>query len=174
MSDRAPPAFALWLLKAWGPAYHSESFAGDLIEQYRQGRSRAWCWRQVAAAVVIGRAGYLRGLPWADAARVACRLIAEAAAVLALTVMVDEARREHSLSGATHPIFLGTLAALVAVAWIGFRISARADIRGRTRSAIQALMLAFGVIALGVGTLTWADTTHRDACRTAACVCPGN
>jgi hypothetical protein len=50
MSDRVPPKFALWLLEQWGSRYHSESLAGDLIEQYQEGRSRAWCWGQVTAA----------------------------------------------------------------------------------------------------------------------------
>jgi hypothetical protein len=112
MSERIPPKFALWLLKAWGPAYHSESLAGDLIEQYQQGRSRAWCWGQVAAAIAFARASAIR------------------------------------------------------------RLSARSGMRKLTRQAIRKLLLAFGVIALGAGTLTWAATTHRDACRNATCICP--
>jgi hypothetical protein len=174
MSERVPPKFALWLLEHWGSPYHSESLAGDLIEQYQEGRRRAWCWGQVTAAIVIARARFIRTLPWAEAGRVLSRLLAETAAVLALVVIVDQGRRAHSIAGMTHQIFLGTLAALVAVAWIGFRISARSGSRKRTYSAIHTLMLAFGVIALGAGTLTWAATTHRDVCQAAACVCPSN
>jgi hypothetical protein len=172
MSDRVPPKFALWLLKQWGSPYHCESLAGDLIEQYQEGRSRAWCWGQVTAAIAIARTRFIRTLPWADAGRVLSRLIAETAAVLALVVIVDQARHAQSIAGMTHRLFLGTFAALVAAAWIGFRISARSGARKRAYAAIHALMLAFGVIALGAGTLTWAATTHRDACLTAACVCP--
>jgi hypothetical protein len=87
MIERVPPKLASWVLERWGSPYHGESLAGDLIEQYQEGRSRAWYWRQVLAA-------------------------------------------------------------------------------------INALMLAFGVIALGVGTLTWADTLRGDTSRPAACVCP--
>jgi hypothetical protein len=115
MSERVPPKFALWLLKHWGSPYHGESFAGDLIEQYQEGRSRTWCWGQVGAAVAIARARYIRTLPWSVAGRILSRLIAETAAVLAL---------------------------------------------------------AFGAAALGAGTLTWAATTHRNACPIAACTCP--
>jgi hypothetical protein len=113
MSHRVPPKFALWLLTQWGSSCHCESLTGDIIEQYQEGRSRAWCWGQVAVAIVIARARFIRTLPWADAGRVLSRLIAEAAAVLALAV-------------------------------------------------------------LGAGTLTWAATAHRDACRTAVCICPSN
>jgi hypothetical protein len=174
MSDRVPPKFALWLLEQWGSPYHSESLAGDLIEQYQEGRSRAWCWGQVTAAIVIARAKFIRTLPWPKAGRLLSRLLAETAAVLALTVIVDQGRRDHAIAGMTHRLFLGTLAALVAVAWIGFRISVRRGGRKRMHMTTHALMLAFGVIALGAGTLTWAATTHLDACRTTACVCPNN
>jgi hypothetical protein len=174
MSKRVPPKFALWLLKQWGSPYHGESLAGDLIEQFQEGRSRAWCWGQVSAAIAIARARFIRRLPWTETGRVLSRLIAETAAVVALSVIVDQGRRAQSIAGMTHQLFLGTLAALVAVALIGFRISAGSGFRKRTHSAIHALMLAFGVIALGAGTLTWAATTHQDACRSATCVCPND
>jgi hypothetical protein len=174
MSDRAPPKFAMWLLKQWGSPYHRESLAGDLIEQYQEGRSRAWCWGQVTTAIVIARARFIRTLPWAEAGRVLSRLIAETAAVLALAVIVDQGWRSPTIAGMRHQTLLSTLAALVAVALIGFRISARSGVRKQTYSAIRALMLTFGVIALGAGTLTWAATTHRDACRIGACVCPSH
>ena len=173
MSERAPPKFALWLLKHWGSPYHSESLAGDLIEQCHEGRSRAWCWGQVIAAVAIARARFNRTLPWVEAGRLSGRLIAETAAVLALTVIVDQVRQAHSIAG-MHRFFLATIAVLVTVALIGFRMAAPAGLRKGTYPAMHALILAFGVIALGAGTLTWAASTHRDACRTAACVCPNN
>jgi hypothetical protein len=118
MIERTPPRLATWLLKRWSSPYHGESLAGDLFEQYRQGASRAWYWRQVAAAVLIGRGRFLRAMPWSAACRLLSRLVAESAAVLAV------------------------------------------------------LMLAFGVIALGVGTLTWAGTL-RDA-RPPTCIGPGH
>jgi hypothetical protein len=174
MSKRAPPKFASWLLKYWGPPYHSESLAGDLIEQYQEGRSRAWYWGQVITAILIAQARFIRALPWAATVRVLAHLLAETAAVLALAVIVDQARRTHSVSEMMNKTFLDTLIALIAVALIGFRVSLRSNKRIQTRAVLSALMLAFGVIALGVGTLTWADTTRRDVCRTAVCVCPNN
>ncbi|MEP6548472.1 MAG: hypothetical protein ABJD53_13515 [Gammaproteobacteria bacterium] len=81
---------ALWLLKWLGSPYHGESLAGDLIEQCQQGRSRAWCWRQVIASILYARVRFIPALP--------------------------------------------------------------------RRAAIKALLLAFGVLALGVGTITWALT----------------
>jgi hypothetical protein len=54
MRDQQPPRVATWLAQrlVFGP--RRESLLGDLIEQYRQGRSRSWYWRQVLAAIVVG------------------------------------------------------------------------------------------------------------------------
>jgi hypothetical protein len=174
MSERVPPAFALWLLKYWGSPYRSESLTGDLIEQYQEGRSRAWFWGQVTTAILIARGRFIRALPWAATGRVLARLLAETAAVLAVVVIVAHARRAPSPLQMMNQTFAETLIALMAVALIGFRVSIRSKRRIQTRAVIGALMLAFGVIALGVGTLTWADTTRRDMCQAAACACPSN
>jgi hypothetical protein len=174
MIERVPPALALWLLEHWGSPYHGESLAGDLIEQYQEGRSRGWYWKQVIAAVLIARWRFIRAMPWATAARVLYRCLAEAAAVLVLTVVVDRARRTHSLAEMMNHTFIGILVALIAVALIAFLASNRSDTRKQGHGVLHALMLAFGLIALGVGTLTWAHTTRSDACQTPACMCSGN
>jgi hypothetical protein len=49
-----PPALATKLLESLIAERTSEALLGDLIEQYRGGRSRAWYWRQVLHALVIG------------------------------------------------------------------------------------------------------------------------
>jgi hypothetical protein len=59
------------------------------------------------------------------------------------------------------PNFLCTLTVLIAVAAVGLMTWIFAARRQR-RAVISALMLAFGVIALSAGTLTWAS---------AACAC---
>lgn len=48
MKAAKPPAFALWLLKH---AVDEEALAGDLLEQFSQGRTGAWFWRQVLVAI---------------------------------------------------------------------------------------------------------------------------
>lgn len=60
MTPRVPPRTATWLLLHLGPGYRSESLAGDLFEEYQQDRTRAWYWRQTAAAIVVGRTRLLR------------------------------------------------------------------------------------------------------------------
>lgn len=50
----------MWLLHRFGMGYHGESLAGDLIEQYQQGHSPYWCWKQVIAAVVVARVRFVR------------------------------------------------------------------------------------------------------------------
>jgi hypothetical protein len=165
MIERDPPALALWLLKSCGSAYHGESLAGDLIEQYGEGRSRAWLWRQVAVAIVAGRLRFLRRIPWTTACAMLSRILAEVAAVLALTLIVDQARRTHSFGQMMTRSFVGAIAALSVMAIVAFLVSIRTHRRRQTHAAVNALMLVFGVIALGLGTITWADTLrgHQDA-----------
>jgi hypothetical protein len=158
MIERNPPKLALWLLKHCGASYHSDSLAGDLIEQYGEGRSSAWCWRQVVVAIVAAQGRSIRSMPWTAACAMLSRLFAEVAAVLALTVIVDQARKNHSPAQMLTQHFAGTLAVLITVAVIGFLVSIRTHRRKQAHAAISALMLAFGVIALGLGTITWAAT----------------
>jgi signal peptidase I len=47
MSSRRPPKLAIWLLERLAPAYRREALAGDVLEAFRHGRSRAWLWREV-------------------------------------------------------------------------------------------------------------------------------
>jgi hypothetical protein len=172
MIERVPPKLALWFLEHWGSPYHGESLAGDLIEQYQAGRSKAWCWKQVALAILVARRQYFRALPWTSAAKLLSRLLAELAAVLALAVIMDQARRTHSLAQMLTQTFVGTVSVLIAMALAAFLVSIRRDKRKRTHAAVNALMLVFGAIALGLGTLTWADTLRGDAQAGPACVCP--
>lgn len=43
------------MLDHLGMRYKSESLAGDLFEEYQEGRSRVWYWQQVIAAVFAVR-----------------------------------------------------------------------------------------------------------------------
>lgn len=54
MNTSSPPVVAAWLLEHLTPGPEKEILAGDLLEQFRAGRSAGWYWRQVLAAVGIG------------------------------------------------------------------------------------------------------------------------
>ena len=56
MKTPQPPKLATRLLERFAPGPHGDALAGDLVEQYRQGRSGAWYWRQVLLAIVLGLA----------------------------------------------------------------------------------------------------------------------
>jgi hypothetical protein len=54
MRSSKAPALATWLLEHVVPGDRSEALAGDLLEQFGQGRSVAWYWRQVLVAIFLG------------------------------------------------------------------------------------------------------------------------
>lgn len=51
MNSAKPPRLAAWILQEFGPELNQEALAGDLNEAFQQGRSKAWYWRQVVAAI---------------------------------------------------------------------------------------------------------------------------
>jgi len=54
MRTSHPPIIAAWILHRFGPSPETDAIAGDLIEQYQQGRSRWWYWREVVVAIFRG------------------------------------------------------------------------------------------------------------------------
>jgi hypothetical protein len=58
---RKLPVLATALLQRLGPA--DVSFVGDLVEEYGAGRSRAWYWRQVLSAIVLGSVRHVHRHP---------------------------------------------------------------------------------------------------------------
>lgn len=60
MKRNDPPAVATWILEHLSPAGRNDALAGDLLEEFRQGRSSLWYWRQVLAAIAVGCAEEVR------------------------------------------------------------------------------------------------------------------
>lgn len=165
MSERTPPALALWLLGRCGSASYAESLAGDLIEEYRQGRSRGWLWREVAVALGVALLRFIRAMPWMIVLRSLLRIAAETAAVLAIVTIVDQSRRAPVSGEGLNLGFIVTVAALITVASLAIvaLMGTRSMVTRRQRPAealAGVLILAFGVIALGMGAFTRADTTR--------------
>lgn len=60
MSARAAPRLATWLLERLGTGSRLDPLIGDLLEQFEEGRSRLWYWRQAVDALVVDVAQGLR------------------------------------------------------------------------------------------------------------------
>ena len=54
MRFRSAPAAATWLLQFFCSSPENEAMIGDLLEQYQNGRSPFWYWRQVLVMVFLG------------------------------------------------------------------------------------------------------------------------
>jgi hypothetical protein len=67
MKRRNPPIVAVWMQEHFVPGDSNEALAGDLLEEFSQGRSTLWYWRQVLMAIVLGFSKGLRNL-WASVA----------------------------------------------------------------------------------------------------------
>jgi hypothetical protein len=64
MSDRKPPRLTNWLLNRFGVARQNPPLAGDLLEEFRTGRSAAWFWRQTLVAILTGLVRSVRESWW--------------------------------------------------------------------------------------------------------------
>ena len=60
MKSSQPPSLATWLLEHLVPRGGNEALAGDLLEDYSQGRPASWYWRQVLVAIMLGFSKELR------------------------------------------------------------------------------------------------------------------
>ena len=60
MKSSHPPSLATWVLEHLLPRGASEPLAGDLLEDYGQGRSAVWYWRQVLIAIMVSLSKELR------------------------------------------------------------------------------------------------------------------
>jgi hypothetical protein len=70
MRPSEPPVLATWLLEHVRFSNTDEALAGDLLEDFRHGRSVAWYWRQVFAAILVGfRKGGASSLGAGDSSR---------------------------------------------------------------------------------------------------------
>ena len=60
MSSRIAPRAATWLLERVGGGSRFEPLIGDLAEQFEEGRSRLWYWRQAVGTLAIDLAQTIR------------------------------------------------------------------------------------------------------------------
>jgi uncharacterized membrane protein YidH (DUF202 family) len=158
-------------LKHLGAGYHDEALAGDLIEQYAQGRTRLWYWQQIVIAIWFARARPFQTRTWIALRRVLYRVAIELAIVLGAVAAIDQSRRSQDSTEMFSPPFLATMAFLVAVALVGLILLRRTRKADGQRALVDHLIVLFAIAALGAGTLTWADTARRQVCSADNCLC---
>jgi len=60
MTPKHPPRLARWVLEHLTTSEQKDALSGDLLEEFRGGRSSGWYWRQVATAVIVSLTRTLR------------------------------------------------------------------------------------------------------------------
>jgi len=165
-----PPKLATWLLERLTSGYHNDPLAGDLIEEYGRGRSRVWYWRQVLIAILVSTRRTVAPRILYAARRVLFHLAAEVSAVLVIITSVDLFRRMHACGKSWTPIFIESVAFLVALALTAFLLSRPRLGSTRRHPLTNRAVAAIALVALGAGTLTWAAAV-RSTCETDACLC---
>jgi hypothetical protein len=171
MISRHPPVVATWLLKRFGAGRHSESIAGDLIEQHAHGRSRSWYWRQVLVAIAFSRLRAIRARSWVAAKRTILHIAIEVPLGLGVITGIDQSRRSHDLREMLSPTFLGTMGLLLGLALLGFAVLRRTRRSPQVNGLMSHWILLFALASLGAGTFTWAHSTRPPACATLICSC---
>lgn len=108
MTTRAPPRLATWLLEGLGSSVRADELVGDLTEQFAEGRSRLWYWRQATGAIAVT----LRRTLLSDAPSfIAAVLVGYAANSLwRLGNSLVLAPLHGTLDASPHPLALDTLA----------------------------------------------------------------
>ncbi len=87
MSARIPPELATWLLEHLSSGYQSESLTGDLFEEYQNGRSPHWYWKQVVVAILFAGARLVRSAMPKSAAKVLRRATRRLIAIFLVTAL---------------------------------------------------------------------------------------
>jgi hypothetical protein len=96
MNRATPPKFSTRLLQRFAISQRRESMAGDLLEQYAEGRSAMWYRRQVLTTIAVAMWADLRGH----------KLVAAQAIVLWLFATFTVSTLTGSVQQALHPYFL--------------------------------------------------------------------
>jgi hypothetical protein len=86
----------MYLLNRFGSPYRRDSLAGDLIEQFRSGRSTRWFWLQVLSAILAARMRTVESTNWSSIAKTALRIINAIMLAAALALGVGTLTRANS------------------------------------------------------------------------------
>jgi hypothetical protein len=118
MNVRKPPTLANWLLNRFGATRQNPPLAGDLLEEFRSGRSAAWFWRQTLVVIVKCATRRVR-LCWRPLAGLGIGWTVQAGVALGLWWL--HYAPQVSPTSFINPTFL--LIALIAAAEISRRVS---------------------------------------------------
>lgn len=154
---KKPPRLAAWLVAHLATRYARDSLLGDLLEEYGQGRSSLWYWKQVAIATGLKVCNALRITGQRSVARSLLGGMAAAFWITAIIALLRQSNGASTCSSHSSQILLACLGAVcftTSMLW-------RREEGIRRRGLRRGLLLVSVTVALSTATLTWAGTTTR-------------
>jgi hypothetical protein len=152
-----PPRLAAWLLVQFSPVAGNVPLAGDLMEEFRKGRSAGWYWRQVLWAIPLAFLQSLRREWGRLAYAVLCGGListiwpllfrATTTVYVRSAVFVDGGMRlnwDHTVQASTVPAVYALYAKSYGIQWPWSLLSQIAFI-----AALQVVIVAFAIVVYG-------------------------
>lgn len=143
MTPLQPPVLATKLLERLASGPHGDALGGDLIEQYREGRSAIWYWRQVLLAIIVSFAkDRTLGGP------------AILASVLVVLLMVVSVSRHPASLGSG--LFITDISLLLGYGAFSVGVWRQRDAKARTALTAEAQTgILLGVVLITSHTIEW-------------------
>jgi hypothetical protein len=162
MRSSHPPVAATWLLEHLHSDNENESLVGDLMEDHEHGRSNAWYWKQVLAAIVVSSYNEVRAHLFIT---IKALVTGWAAQFLLRYIIEGSLSRLHLWLPLYHklPLFLGNGIATPLtwlILWTPIWIGSGWLVGGHYRSHLASMVLVFSTSALAWKLLTLPWTIH--------------
>jgi hypothetical protein len=119
-----PPKVATWLLMQFGCSPNNDAVIGDLAEQYQEGQTSYWYWKQTFDAIVRSLFSSIGGHKWLTIRAIAVGWLMLAVFDIFRLVLL----RGHPFALSVHPVLqliasLATVTLVAASGWIVARFS---------------------------------------------------
>lgn len=165
-----PPRAAAWLIAHMAARYSRDSLIGDLSEEYAEGRSDLWYWKQVCIAIGLASLKALHNAFWLPTMLWLLPRAAMTLWVAALVSLIHQSVRPVTCAETASPLLLVCLGILCMT--VAMLCSRQREAREAQSSGLRRRLLLLAVtVVFSTATLTWAGTTTQSLRVASAAAC---